>query len=58
LLNPNPLFELFAEKATLPREMHLWNDVVVASSLLLCEAQLLEMLRTKVVRVLLLRRLA
>jgi hypothetical protein len=58
LLNPNPLFELLAEKAALPSEMHLWNDVVVTSSLLLCDPQPLEMLRTKLVLVLLFRRLA
>lgn len=49
---PNPLFELLAEKTALPREMHRWKDVVVAS----CKP--LELLRTKVVLVLLLRRLA
>ena len=58
MVPPNPLFELLAGKTTLLRERHLWNDVVVASSLLLCDPQPLEMLRTKVVLVLVLRRLA
>jgi hypothetical protein len=42
---PNPLFELLAEKTTLPNEMHFWNDAAVPSS-----RRLLDPLRTNVVR--------